>query len=63
MFDNKEHPDCQNLSTVYSFINKMSGINPFTDEMYLKSYVDSLEDAHPAKEIYGVAINAPINRE
>lgn len=59
VFDNKEHPDCQNLSTVYSFINKMSGINPFTDEMYLKSYVDSLEDAHPAKEIYGVAINAP----
>lgn len=59
VFDNKEHPDCQNLSTVYSFINKMSGVNPFTGEMYLKNYVDGLEDAHPAKEIYGVAINAP----
>ena len=59
VFDNREYPDCQNLSTVYSFINQMSGINPYTGEMYLKSYVDGLEDGHPAKEIYGVAVNAP----
>ena len=59
VFDNKEYPDCQNLSTVYSFINQMSGMNPYTEEMYLKSYVDSLADGHPAKEIYGVAVNAP----
>ena len=59
VFDNKEYPDCQNLSTVYSFINRMSGVDMFTGEMYLKSYVDGLDDEHPAKEIYGVAVNAP----
>lgn len=59
VFDNRKKPDYQNLSTVYSFINKMSGIDPFTGEMYLKSYVDGLQDDHPAKEIYGVAIHAP----
>lgn len=59
VFDNMDSPDYQNLSTVYSFINQMSGFNPLTEEMYLKSYVDQLEYTHPAKEIFGVAINAP----
>lgn len=59
VFDNRKKPDYQNFSTVYSFINKMSGIDPFTGEMYLKRYVDGLKNEHPAKEIYGVAIHAP----
>ena len=59
ILDNREKPQFQNLSTVYSFINRMSGTDARTGKMYFSKYVGSLKDDHPAKELFGVAINAP----
>lgn len=57
-YDNQEKVNHQNLATVYSFINRMSGSDR-KGELFLKKYMDSLEIDHPAKEILGVAVNAP----
>lgn len=59
VIDNKEHPEHQHLSTVYSFINKMSTYDPAIEEIYLKKYIKNLRDEHPAKEVFGIALNTP----
>lgn len=58
VYDNRNKPQHQNLSTVYSFINRMSGVDR-NGILFLKKYVDRLPYEHPAKEVFGVAINAP----
>ena len=59
VYDNSDKVRYQDMATVYSFINRMSGYDESTEEMHLKKYMDSLEVEHPAKEILGVVVNAP----
>mgnify|MGYP004657738031 CR=1 FL=1 len=57
VYDNKEHPEYQNLTNVYSFISEMCLTED--EEMPLNDYIRDLEPTHPASRIFGIARIAP----
>ena len=65
VFDNKDKPEFQNFTNVYSFILYMCQtvkvvINGKNQEfMPINDYLKKLPEHHPAKEIFGVAQIAP----
>lgn len=58
VFDNMGKPEYQNLTNVYFFINEMCKTDS-KGNMLLSKYVDSLDDNHPAKALFGIAEIAP----
>lgn len=58
IFDNKKNYKFQNLTNVYNFINYMCKSDP-KGNMHLNKYIDELDDNHPAKTLFGVALIAP----
>ena len=44
VYDNKEHPEYQNLTNVYHFINNMCEMS---DNPPLKRYIDTIEALNP----------------
>lgn len=57
VFDNKEHPEYQNLTNVYSFISEMC--KTVGQQMPINKYIESLPPEHPASTIFGIARIAP----
>lgn len=57
VFDNREHPEYQNLTNVYSFIaNMCKSVNKV---MPIDEYMKKLPDSHPAKSMMAIAKIAP----
>lgn len=57
VFDNKEHPEFQNLTNVYSFISEMCRTQGQT--MPINKYIEKLKPSHPASTIFNIARIAP----
>ena len=57
VYDNKEHPEFQNLTNVYSFISEMCKSD--NDTMPINEYIMELSDSNPAKRIFNIATIAP----
>ena len=57
VFDNKEHPEYQNLTNVYSFISEMC--KTVGQQMPINKYIESLPPEHPASTIFSIARIAP----
>lgn len=57
VFDNKEHPEFQNLTNVYSFISEMCRTQGQT--MPINKYIEKLPPSHPASTIFNIARIAP----
>lgn len=57
VFDNKDNPEFQNLTNVYTFISEMC--KPVGNTMPINKYIESLKPEHPATTIFGVARIAP----
>ena len=57
VFDNKQHPEYQNLTNVYTFISEMC--KPVGNSMPINKYIETLKPEHPASNIFGVARIAP----
>ena len=57
VFDNKEHPEYQNLTNVYSFISEMC--KTVGQQKPINKYIESLPPEHPASTIFGIARIAP----
>lgn len=57
VFDNKEHPEYQNLTNVYSFISEMC--KTVGQQMPINKYIESLPPEHPASTIFNIARIAP----
>ena len=57
VFDNKERPEFQNLTNVYTFISEMC--KPVGNTMPINKYIENLKPEHPATNIFGVARIAP----
>ena len=57
VFDNKNNPQYQNLTNVYSFINEMC--KPVGNSMPINKYIETLKPEHPASSVFGVARIAP----
>lgn len=57
VYENKEYPEYQNLTNVYSFISEMcrteSGSMPIND------YIKELDESNPASRIFNIARIAP----
>lgn len=57
VFDNRKHPEYQNLTNVYSFIaNMCKSVNKV---MPIDEYMKKLPDSHPAKSMMAIAKIAP----
>lgn len=57
VFDNREHPEYQNLTNVYNFIaNMCKSVNKV---MPIDEYMKKLPDSHPAKSMMAIAKIAP----
>lgn len=57
VFDNKEHPEYQNLTNVYSFISEMCRTTG--QQMPINKYIENLAPEHPASTIFNIARIAP----
>lgn len=57
VFDNKEHPEYQNLTNVYSFISEMC--KTVGQQMPINKYIENLSPDHPASTIFNIARIAP----
>jgi len=58
VYDNRERPQYQNMTNVYSFISEMC--KPMQGgELPINKYMAALPDAHPAKALLGIAEVAP----
>ena len=57
VFDNKEHPEYQNLTNVYSFISEMCRTAGQT--MPINKYIENLPPDHPSSTIFNIARIAP----
>jgi type IV secretion system protein VirD4 len=57
VFDNKEHPEYQNLTNVYSFISEMCKTTG--QQMPINKYIENLAPEHPASTIFNIARIAP----
>lgn len=58
LLENKDYPEYQNLTNVYSFISNMCQ----TDEngfMPLSEYINNLDEENPAKRIFSISTIAP----
>lgn len=58
VFDNMANTKFQNLTNVYYFINYMCKAGE-KGELPLNKYIESLQDNHPAKALFGISIIAP----
>lgn len=58
VFDNKEHPEYQNLTNVYLFISEMCRTTA-NNQMPINRYIEELSLAHPASAIFSIARIAP----
>ena len=57
VFDNKEHPEYQNLTNVYSFISEMCRTQG--QQMPINKYIENLQPEHPSSTIFNIARIAP----
>ncbi|MCX8075236.1 MAG: type IV secretory system conjugative DNA transfer family protein [Clostridia bacterium] len=57
VYENKDRPEVQNLTNVYSFISEMC-LSDYGD-MPINRYIEDLDDNHPAKKIFNIARIAP----
>ena len=57
VFDNREHPEYQNLTNVFSFIAEMCLTKAQT--MPLNKYIENLSPDHPSSKIFSIARIAP----
>ncbi|MGN0679256.1 MAG: VirD4-like conjugal transfer protein, CD1115 family [Oscillospiraceae bacterium] len=57
VYDNKEHPEYQNLTNVYGFIANMC--KTVNKVMPIDEYMRKLPDSHPAKSLMAIAKIAP----
>ena len=57
VFDNKEHPEYQNLTNVYSFISEMC--RTVGQTMPINKYIENLPPDHPSSTIFNIARIAP----
>ncbi len=57
IYENKDRPEVQNLTNVYSFISEMC-LSDYGD-MPINRYIEDLDDDHPAKKIFNIARIAP----
>lgn len=57
VFDNKENPEYQNLTNVYSFISEMCKTTG--QQMPINKYIESLPPEHPSSTIFNIARIAP----
>lgn len=57
VFDNKESPEYQNLTNVYSFISEMCRTQG--QQMPINKYIENLPPEHPASTIFNIARIAP----
>ena len=58
MLGNKEHSEYQNLPNTYHFISKMCA-EQNDKTMLMDTYLDTLEDSHPAVSSFAAARIAP----
>ena len=56
VYDNKDHPEYQNLTNVYNFIANMC--KTVNKVMPIDAYMNKLPDSHPAKSLMAIAIRA-----
>ena len=57
VFDNREHPEYQNLTNVFSFISEMC--KTIGQQMPINKYIENLPPEHPASTIFNIARIAP----
>ena len=57
VYENKEHPEFQNLTNVYSFISEMCKTE--NGSMPINEYIRDLDENNPASRIFGIARIAP----
>ena len=57
VFDNKDHPEYQNLTNVYYFISEMCKAGE--SELLLNKYIKTLPKTHPARSLLGISQVAP----
>lgn len=57
VYDNKDHPEYQNLTNVYNFIANMC--KTVNKVLPIDAYMDKLPDSHPAKKLMAIAKLAP----
>lgn len=57
VFDNREHPEYQNLTNVFSFISEMC--KTVGQQMPINKYIENLPPEHPASTIFNIARIAP----
>ena len=57
VFDNREHPEYQNLTNVFSFISEMC--KTVGQQMPINKYIENLSPDHPASTIFNIARIAP----
>ena len=57
VYDNKDHPEYQNLTNVYNFIANMC--KTVNKVMPIDAYMNKLPDSHPAKSLMAIAKIAP----
>ena len=57
VFDNREHPEYQNLTNVFSFISEMC--KTVGQQMPINKYIENLSPEHPASTIFNIARIAP----
>ena len=57
VYENKEHPEFQNLTNVYTFISEMCRTED--GEMPINDYINNLSPENPASRIFNIARIAP----
>lgn len=58
VFDNRDHPEYQNLTNVYLFISEMCRTTA-NNQMPINRYIEELSLEHPASTIFSIARIAP----
>ncbi len=57
VYENKDHPEYQNLTNVYSFISEMCRTED--GQMPINEYINDLDESNPATRIFNIARIAP----
>ncbi len=57
VYENKNNPECQNLTNVYYFISEMCKSGD--GELPLNRYIKELGETHPARALLGISQVAP----
>jgi type IV secretion system protein VirD4 len=57
VYENKDRPEVQNLTNVYTFISEMCR-SDYSD-MPINRYIEDLDESHPASKIFNIARIAP----